>query len=194
MKLIPDSAPCLLRLLLLAQLFVHSAPLPVSNRTFCRGFREMKRRLDNLSMSSSTLHSLGDDELVTMAAGNRLGHLPNIEYTAADISSIKLNAALSQLYVHTQAFKLHLDWLNTASNNISVPSQPAGDASAHLHALAHLLQSSLQQEPELTSYSLPEVSSTFDLLHYAAEISERLKVFCDWSKRLLAYLRKSHCL
>ncbi|KAF7646395.1 hypothetical protein LDENG_00188470 [Lucifuga dentata] len=195
MKLIPDSSPCLFLLLLLVQLFVYSASRPAHNHSLCSTFSPMINHLDSLSKLSKTLHGLTDHELITMAtATNRLDALPNIQHSAAHFNSAQLNASLSELYVDTQAFRLHVDWLKTARKNVSLSSHPAELRSTHLHHLSKLLNNFLHQIheeiPQPPSPSLPFASTTFDVLQYSIEISEKLKVFCFWSKRVLNHLKK----
>lgn len=57
----------------------------------------------------------------------------------------QVNASLSQLYTLTQSFKLHVDWLKTARENFSLPSQSAEGASTHLLHLSNFIKTSLQQ-------------------------------------------------
>lgn len=57
----------------------------------------------------------------------------------------QVNKSLSQLYVYTQSFRLHVDWLKTAKENVSLPSQSAEGTSTHLLQLSNLLNASLHQ-------------------------------------------------
>lgn len=50
-----------------------------------------------------------------------------------------------------------------------------------------------QEVPQPPSASLPVVSVAFDVLQFSVEISEQLQVFCNWSKRVLLYLKKQSC-
>ncbi|XP_040909472.1 uncharacterized protein il11b [Toxotes jaculatrix] len=199
MKLIHDPAPCLLHLLLLAELFVHSSSRPTHSSPLCGMFGAMIPQVDKLMNLSKKLHDLSDDELLNFAAlENRLHGLPHMQHTAAHFNSPKINVSLSQLSVYTQSFKLHVDWLVTAKDNFSLPSQSAGGASTHLLQLSNLINTTLQQmseePPQFPSPSLPVVSTAFDVLRFSVEISERLKVFCNWSKRVLRHLQRlSHC-
>lgn len=59
--------------------------------------------------------------------------------------SPQVNESLSQLYLYTQSFKLHMDWLKTAKQNVSLSSQSAQDASTQLLQLFNLLSASLRQ-------------------------------------------------
>ncbi|CAK6980349.1 sialic acid-binding Ig-like lectin 9 [Scomber scombrus] len=196
---IPESYTLLLQLLLLAELFVHSSSRPVSSNSLCNTFKSMIPQVESLMRLSKKLHDLTDDELIdVVAVENRLDSLPHMHHTAAHFDSVKVNESLSQLYVYTQAFKLHVEWLKTAKINVSLSSGSAEGANTHLLHLSSLLSTSLQQineeVPQLPSPSLPVVSTAFDVLKFSIEISERLQVFCHWSKRVLRYLQKtSHC-
>ncbi|XP_062291362.1 uncharacterized protein LOC133995864 [Scomber scombrus] len=196
---IPESYTLLLQLLLLAELFVHSSSRPVSSVSLCNTFKSMIPQVESLMRLSKKLHDLTDDELIdVVAVENRLDSLPHMHHTAAHFDSVKVNESLSQLYVYTQAFKLHVEWLKTAKINVSLSSGSAEGANTHLLHLSSLLSTSLQQineeVPQLPSPSLPVVSTAFDVLKFSIEISERLQVFCHWSKRVLRYLQKtSHC-
>lgn len=57
----------------------------------------------------------------------------------------QVNESLSQLYLHTQSFRQHVDWLKSAKENVSLPSQSAEGTSKHLLQLSNLLKASLQQ-------------------------------------------------
>lgn len=143
--------------------------------------------------------------------------------------SPQVNESLSQLYVFTQSFRLHVDWLKTAHQNVSLPSHAAESVSTHLLQLSNLLTASLNQVrqpgwfdsftrkmykmfgngmkrlpkplnlplcpqiseevPQSPTPSLPVVSTAFDALKFSVEISERLQVFHDWSKRVLRILK-----
>ncbi|KAG7453929.1 interleukin 11 type b [Solea senegalensis] len=199
MKLIHDSAPFILHLLLLAELFVRTSSRPTHSSSICGFLGSMIPQVDRIMMLSKNLHGLSDDELLNLAAvDNRLDDLPHIQQTAAHFTSRKVNESLSQLHVYTQSFKLHIDWLITAQFNFSLPTQPAEGASAHLLQLSTLIHTSLHQMHETSTQapppSLPVAASTFDVLQFSVEISERLHVFCNWSRRLLRHLQKlSRC-
>uniref|UniRef100_A0A3Q3Q838 Interleukin 11a n=1 Tax=Monopterus albus TaxID=43700 RepID=A0A3Q3Q838_MONAL len=198
MKLIHDSAPCL-HLLLLAELFVHSSSRTSHTSSLCSMLKLMMAQVDRLKNLSKSFHDLSDVELLNFAdMEHRLHSLPHIHHTATHLSSLKVNESLSQLYVHAQAFKLHVDWLKTAKENVSLSSHSAEGAGTHLLQLSNLLNSSLHQMSEEAPLSpppsLPVTSTAFDVLRFSVEISERLQVFCDWSKRVLRQLQRlSHC-
>lgn len=145
--------------------------------------------------------------------------------------SPQVNESLSQLYVFTQSFRLHVNWLKTAQQNVSMPSKAAESVSTHLLQLSNLVTASLNQVrrlgwfdsftrkmykmfgngmkllpkplnlrlplcpqiseevPQSPTPSLPVVSTAFDALQFSVEISERLQVFHDWSKRVLRILK-----
>lgn len=161
--------------------------------------------------------------------------------------SPQVNESLSQLYVFTQSFRLHVDWLKTARQNVSLSSTAAESISTHLLQLSNLLTVSLNQVrgqmirlfykdyspkndgwisfeswirkcikclekgmkllpkplnlhlplcpqiseevPQSPTPSLPVVSTTFDAQQFSVEISEWLRVFHDWSKRVLRTLK-----
>ncbi|XP_071370681.1 uncharacterized protein [Centroberyx affinis] len=198
MKLFPASTPSLLHLLLLAQLFVLSASRP-ARCSLCSSFRPMIQSLDSLKRLSGTLHGLTDSELSIVQTGeHRLKDLPTMQHTADHFSSIKLNESLSQLYLGIQAFRLHVDWLKVARENVSLPlsSQTAEGSRVQLLLLSNLTSTALQQMnqelPQPASPSFPVVSTSFDAVRYSAEISQRLQTFCDFSKRVLTHLKR-HC-
>lgn len=66
--------------------------------------------------------------------------------------SPQVNETLSQLYQHAQSFKVHMHWLKTAKENVSLSSQEAEGAGAHLLQLSNLLNASLQQVRLLRTY------------------------------------------
>ncbi|XP_068567612.1 uncharacterized protein [Cebidichthys violaceus] len=198
MKLIHDSTHCLLHLLLLAELFVHSSSRPTHSSPLCVMFKSMIHQVDSLMNILKKLHNLTDDERMNFEAVEyRLGGLPHLQHTAANFNSLKLNESLPQLFLYTRSFRLHVDWLKTAKENVSLSSQSAEGASSHLLQLSNLLSASLHQiaeeVPQPPSPSLPVVSTAFDVLQFSVEISERLQVFCNWSKRVLSHLRRSCC-
>lgn len=59
--------------------------------------------------------------------------------------SPQVNESLSQLYVFTQSFRLHVDWLKTAQQNVSLSSKAAESVSTHLLQLSNLVTASLNQ-------------------------------------------------
>nr|XP_019961278.1 PREDICTED: uncharacterized protein LOC109641307 [Paralichthys olivaceus] len=198
MKLLHDSIPCLFHLLLLAELFVPSSSRPVHTSSLCRMFGSMIHQVDKLTDISKNLHELSDNNELLNSADNKLPDLPHMQHSAAHFfNSLKMNESLSELYLLAQAFRLHVDWLKTEKDNFSLPSQSAEDASTHLLQLSNLLNMSLHQmsaeTPQPPAPSLPVVSSAFDLLQFSIEISERLKVFCNWSKRVLRSLKLPRC-
>ncbi|XP_070778290.1 uncharacterized protein [Enoplosus armatus] len=194
-EVIHDSTPCLLHLLLLAELFAHSSSRPAHSLSLCGMFASMIPQVDRLMNLSKKLHDLTDEELVSFdGVENRLDGLPHIQFSADYFRSLKVNESLSQLYVFTQSFRLHVDWLQTAKRNVGLSSQSAEGASTHLLQLSNLLNASLHQiseeVPQSPSPSLPVVSTAFDVLQFSVEISEQLQAFCNWSKRVLRILRK----
>ncbi|XP_063755845.1 uncharacterized protein il11b isoform X2 [Eleginops maclovinus] len=157
--------------------------------------RSMIHQVETLAKSSGEFHDLTGEVLKHLEVSeNRLGGLPDINLTAAHFDSLKVNESLSQLFIYTQSFRLHVDWLKTAKENISVSSQQVKKASSHLLMLSSFLNASLHQLSEevhpLESPSLPEVSTPFDELQFSVEISKRLKMFCNWSKRVLLTLQR----
>ncbi|KAL3984347.1 hypothetical protein ACER0C_015972 [Sarotherodon galilaeus] len=197
MKIFHDSTSFLLYLVILAELFVHSSSRP----TPCpySVFEPMIHQLDKIITSSKKLHGLPEAELVTfMDIEHKLDSLPVIKHTAAHLNSLKVNESLSQLYVYVESFRLHTKWLKTTQENVSVPFQAAEGASTHLEQLSNLTKKFLEkigeQVPQTASPSLPVVSTAFESLRFSVEISDRLQVFCHWSKRILRQLqRRSPC-
>lgn len=59
--------------------------------------------------------------------------------------SPQVNESLSQVYSYTQSFKLHMDWLKMAKENVSLSSQSAEDTSTQLLQLSILLKASPYQ-------------------------------------------------
>ncbi|XP_029976544.1 interleukin-11-like [Salarias fasciatus] len=198
MKLIHEFSSYLLHLLLLAELFVRSSSRPTPSTPLCGTFRSMIHHVDKLMNLSRKLHDLTEDEVKHFGdVHHRLDSLPEIHHTSADIRLLQVNESLSQLYAHTQSFKLHIDWLKTARENVSASSQSIEGASSHLQGLSDFLKASLQhmgeEAPQSTPPSLPVVSSAFDALIFSMEMSNRLQVFCDWSKRVLHHIKKQSC-
>ncbi|CAM9187253.1 unnamed protein product [Lampetra planeri] len=137
-------------------------------------------QVDALAELSKKLHHLTDKDLIdSLAVDIQLTGLPHIRHSAADLLSMKTNTSLSELYVHTQALRVHVDWWITASEDVSLSSRAAEGASAHLLQLDNLVSKSLkwlnEDVPPPPSPSLPVVSTAFDLLRFSVEISERLK-------------------
>ncbi|XP_076611465.1 uncharacterized protein il11b [Chaetodon auriga] len=198
MKFIHDSTRCLIRLLLLAELFAHSSSRPASSPSLCGMFGAMVPQVERLMTLSKTLHDLTDDELLNFSGvEHALSSLPHIQQDAGYFNSLKVNASLSQLYVYVQSFRLHVDWLKTAKENAGLPWSAEG-VCTRLPQLSNLLNASLHQigeeVPQSPSPSFPTVSTTFDVVQSSVEISERLQAFCDWSKRVLRLLqRQSSC-
>ncbi|KAM6974585.1 uncharacterized protein LKV04_016217 [Tautogolabrus adspersus] len=161
----------------------------------------MIHQVDKLMSSSKKLHGLTDDELTNFeGVENQLDGLRPIEHTFDHFTPLKVNESLSQIFVYTQSFRLHVDWLKTARENVSLPSRPAEGISTHLLHLSNIINASLQQISEEVppspspSASLPIVSSGFEALLFSVEISEKLQVFGHWSKRVLRLLQtQSRC-
>ncbi|XP_060916437.1 uncharacterized protein LOC132991640 [Labrus mixtus] len=203
MKIFHDSAPCLLHLLLLAELFVLSSSRPAHSLSLCSFFGSMIHQVDKLINSSKKLHGLMDGELTNFeGVENQLDGLRHIEHTVEHFRALEVNESLSQLLVYTQSFRLHIDWLKTARENVSLSSRPAEGVSTHLLHLSNIIKASLQQISEEVptspspspSASLPVVSSAFEALQFSVEISEKLQVFGRWSKRVLRLLQtQSRC-
>ncbi|XP_061598160.1 uncharacterized protein il11b [Cololabis saira] len=198
MKLIHESASCLLHLLLLAEVFVQSSCRPTSSFCLCGMFGSMIHHVDRL-MNSKKLHELTDEELKNFVGVEpKLENLPRLRHTASYFTSLKVNESLSQMYEYTQAFRVHVDWLKTAKDNVSLPVQSAEGASTHLLHLSNLIKSYLHQIheeiPPATPATLPAVPTAFDALKFSVEIAEQLHVFCNWSKRVLrSFQRQCTC-
>uniref|UniRef100_A0A3Q3BM37 Uncharacterized LOC108242630 n=1 Tax=Kryptolebias marmoratus TaxID=37003 RepID=A0A3Q3BM37_KRYMA len=140
-----------------------------------------------------------NEELVNFAAvEDKLESLPDIQHTAAHFKTLKVNESFLQLYVDTESFRLHVDWLKAAKENFSLPFVADESASSHLLHLSGLIKRSLHQineeVPQLTAPSLPVIINSFNALTFSIEISERLQVFCICSKRILRHFhRLSRC-
>uniref|UniRef100_A0A8C7XML8 Uncharacterized protein n=1 Tax=Oryzias sinensis TaxID=183150 RepID=A0A8C7XML8_9TELE len=199
---IHESALCLLRLLLLVELFARSSARPSQNFSLCGVFGSMIHQVDKLINSSKKLHGLVTSDLITLlqVADHRLESLPHIHHTAAHFSSLKVNESLSLLYGYTESFKLHESWLKTVKENFSLPFQSDEGAINDLAHLSNLIVASLHQIKEEvpllpSSPSFPVVPTAFDATRLSVEISEQLKVFCRWSKRVLLLFRgRSGCI
>ncbi|XP_054620588.1 uncharacterized protein LOC129173573 isoform X2 [Dunckerocampus dactyliophorus] len=194
-----DSASRLLPLLLLVELLLPSWCRPAHNIALCDVLRSAVPRVDQLLGSSGHLHDLSIDVLLAALLEDTLEGLPVIHSTAAHLHALKVNESLSQLYVHMLAFRVHVDWLKAVKENFSLPAEAAESASGHLLQLSNLIRVSLHQvnepiPPPPRPSSLPVVSTTFDALRYSVEMSQRLKVFCSWTKRVIHHVqRASRC-
>nr|XP_057902711.1 uncharacterized protein LOC131101500 isoform X3 [Doryrhamphus excisus] len=199
MRLTCDSASRLLPLLLLVELLRPSWCRPAHNVALCNVLRSAVPRVDLLLKSSGHLHDLPGDALLVDLLEDTLEGLPVIHSTAAHLHSLRVNESLSQLYVHTQTFRVHVDWLKAVKENFSLPAEAAEGVGAHLLQLSNLIRMSLHRvnepvpQPPRPS-SLPVISTTFEALRYSVEMSQRLKVFCNWSKRVVHHVqRASRC-
>ncbi|XP_056154825.1 uncharacterized protein il11b [Lampris incognitus] len=199
MKIFQDSAPIFFHLLLLLQLFVHSASLPTHHCPNCARFESMIRHMGRLQQLSRTLHGLTESELnIFKLSDYKLDHLPKMDHAAAHLYSVKPAEALSQLYLDVRAFELHTEWLKTAREKFSLEYAPntLEGASIYLQHVSGLLSTALKQnnveilQPPTPSF--PPASTSFDVVRFSIEVSEQLRSFCDWSKRVLHHL-KSQC-
>uniref|UniRef100_A0A3B3VLL9 Uncharacterized LOC106945039 n=1 Tax=Poecilia latipinna TaxID=48699 RepID=A0A3B3VLL9_9TELE len=156
---LPETSSFLFHLLLLTELLVRSSSLPIRSSSHCGFFGSMIHQVESLMNLSRKIHQL-------------------------------VNESLTQMYGYTQSFKLHIDWLKVAKENVSLPFQTEEGASSHLLQLSNLIGKCLHPVEALPSVApnLPVVSNAFDALVYSVEISDRLKVFCGWSKRVLRYI------
>uniref|UniRef100_A0A3B3C808 Uncharacterized protein n=1 Tax=Oryzias melastigma TaxID=30732 RepID=A0A3B3C808_ORYME len=202
-----SSALCLLRLLLLVELFARSSAHPGQNFSLCSVFGPMIHQVDKLINSSKRLHGLVTSDIWSIilhylhGMDHKLESLPHIRHTAVHFSSLKVNESLSLLYGYTESFKLHVGWLKTVRENFSLPFQSDEGAINHLSHLSNLINTSLHQVSGLayvpllpSSSPFPDVPTAFDATRLSVEISEQLKVFCRWSKRvLLLFRRRSGC-
>ncbi|XP_047240363.1 uncharacterized protein il11b [Girardinichthys multiradiatus] len=195
MKLIHEPSLCLFHLLLLTELFVRSSSLSTRRSSHCGLFGSMIHQVESLMNLSNKIHDLEKDELQHFdEVKPKLDSLPDLQHTARHFRSLKVNESLSQLYEYTQSFLFHIDWLKVAKTNVSLPIQTEEGASSHLLQLSGLIKKCLHPQNEgalqSTAPHLPAVSNAFDALLYSIEISDRLKAFCDSSKRVLRYLKR----
>ncbi|XP_041867373.1 uncharacterized protein LOC121656448 [Melanotaenia boesemani] len=197
---IHKSTSCLFHLLLLTELLVHSSSHPVHSSPTCRDFISMNHQIHSLANLSKKLHDLSDDELKRIAPlENRLESLPKLPHSAnLCFMSLQVDELYSQLYVYSESFRFHVDWLKTAKENDSLPFEAVEGASRHLRHLSDDFRRSLQhinqEVPQLTAPCFPAVQNTFDVNRFAVEISERLHVFCHFLKPVLRYLQiQSNC-
>ncbi|CAL8299942.1 unnamed protein product [Lota lota] len=201
MKLFTDVGVTVLQVVLLAQV-CFSMPRPRPN---CQRFRRMDHTVQQLQLLSRELLRVMEAELgLVEMDGYRLEHLPAMEFSVDHLHSLTLNESLSELHRDLSLFKLHVDWLDGAREGVGLPALPTegaiGQAQRHNRTSGHLTElvgmtsdalRVLQQEvPPPPSPSLPDVLHTFNVLHYSLEIAERLKVYCDWSRRVLKRFRE----
>ncbi|XP_077415866.1 uncharacterized protein LOC144044975 isoform X2 [Vanacampus margaritifer] len=163
------------------------------NGVLCKVLKSAVDQMDDIRKTLELLQLERDNELVEDLLEVRLQSLPVISTTASHFRTCKANVYLPQLYVHTLAFRVHVEWLQAAAQSVNLPSEAAGAARLHLLQLAGLVRTALIQidavvPPPPPRPSLPAVSSAFDVLRYSVELSRSLKVFCDWSQRLVRHL------
>ncbi|XP_019728209.1 uncharacterized protein LOC109517467 isoform X1 [Hippocampus comes] len=189
---IHDSFFCLLRLLLLMGLLRSGQCRPAHDDVFCKALKSAVHQIDAIRETAEQLQLVRDEGLVEDLLDVRLQSLPVISITASRFQTWKANKYLSQLYMHTLALRMHVEWLKAATESVSLPSEAAGAAGVHLLQLASLIRTALIQIDAVAlpppRSSLPTVSSAFDVLRYSVEMSRSLKVFCHWSKRLVRHL------
>ncbi|XP_043993756.1 uncharacterized protein il11b [Gambusia affinis] len=195
MKFLPETSLFLFHLLLLTELLAQSSSLPIHGSSHCGFFGSMIHHVESLMNLSRKLHQLRTEELEHFEDTKfSLDSLPELYHTAGHLRTLKVNESLTQMYRYTQSFKLHIDWLKDAKENVSLPFQTEEGASSHLLQLSNLIEKCLHplNKEDLLSMApnLPVVSNAFNALEYSVEISERLKVFCVWSKRILRYFQK----
>ncbi|XP_038134050.1 uncharacterized protein il11b [Cyprinodon tularosa] len=195
MKLIPETFSCLFRLLLLTELIVQSSSLPTHSSSHCGFFGQMIHQVESLMNLSKKMHELRNEELQHFEeVPVKLENLPDLHYTASHLRKLKVNETLTLLHTYTQSFRLHIDWLKDAKENFSLPFQTEVSASSHLLHLSNLIKRCLHPPNESGLQStvphLPVVSTAFETLLYSIEISDRLNVFCVWSKRILRYIHR----
>ncbi|XP_019724356.1 uncharacterized protein LOC109515186 [Hippocampus comes] len=191
-----DSASRLLRLLLLVELLRPSRCGPAHHKAvLCNTLKSAANQMDVIRRTAQRLQH-HDDEAADDLLEARLQSLPVIATTAAHLRTWKANESLCGLYANALAFRAHADWLKAAAENVSLPSEAAGGAAIRLLRLADLVRTALiQMEAVVPSASpppwLPTVSTAFEALRYSTEMSRRLKVFCNFSKRLVRHLRRA---
>uniref|UniRef100_A0A3B5MVM9 Interleukin 11a n=1 Tax=Xiphophorus couchianus TaxID=32473 RepID=A0A3B5MVM9_9TELE len=188
---LPETSSFLFHLLLLTELLVRSSSLPLRSSSHCGFFGSMIHQVESLMNLSRKIH-----QLVRLVLNFLDLYLPDLYHTAGHLKSLKVNESFTQMYGYTQSFKLHIDWLKVAKENVSLPFQTEEGASSHLLQLSNLIEKLKTDSPSFfpavpsTAPNLPVVSNAFDALVYSVEISDRLKVFCVWSKRVLRYFQK----
>lgn len=69
----------------------------------------------------------------------------------------QVNESLVQLYLQTQSFGQHLDWLKLAKEHFGLPSQSAESSSRRLLQLARLLNASLRQVERSASKTIQDL-------------------------------------
>uniref|UniRef100_A0A3Q3DPX7 Interleukin-11 n=1 Tax=Hippocampus comes TaxID=109280 RepID=A0A3Q3DPX7_HIPCM len=196
---IHDSFFCLLRLLLLMGLLRSGQCRPAHDDVFCKALKSAVHQIDAIRETAEQLQ-LVVTTILPLLLVLLPSSCPSI-YTQSCASfvclSLQANKYLSQLYMHTLALRMHVEWLKAATESVSLPSEAAGAAGVHLLQLASLIRTALIQIDAVAlpppRSSLPTVSSAFDVLRYSVEMSRSLKVFCHWSKRLVSNLFGGGC-
>ncbi|XP_041740754.1 interleukin-11-like [Coregonus clupeaformis] len=193
MKLCLDSTQSILLLLLLAQLLVLSWSRPTIKCPLCAHLTMMVQQMRSLQMLTSNLQSERDFSGIELMEYN-LDSLPEMEHTANHLSSLKLNNSLSQLYTDLCSFKLHVDWLIDVRVNMSLPVSPKTvEVTKGLHNLSSLCSTALKQIactlPQISIPSFPTQLTTWDVALLSYKIPEQLRFYCQWSTRVLLFLR-----
>ncbi|CAB1351183.1 unnamed protein product, partial [Coregonus sp. 'balchen'] len=170
-----DSTQSILLLLLLAQLLVLSWSRPTIKCPLCAHLTMMVQQMRSLQMLTSNLQSERDFSGIELMEYN-LDSLPEMEHTANHLSSLKLKNSLSQLYTDLCSFKLHVDWLIDVRVNMSLPVSPK------TVEIACTL-------PQISIPSFPTQLTTWDVALLSYKIPEQLRFYCQWSTRVLLFLR-----
>ncbi|XP_019728210.1 uncharacterized protein LOC109517467 isoform X2 [Hippocampus comes] len=142
---IHDSFFCLLRLLLLMGLLRSGQCRPAHDDVFCKALKSAVHQIDAIRETAEQLQLVRDEGLVEDLLDVRLQSLPVISITASRFQTWKANKYLSQLYMHTLALRMHVEWLKAATESVSLPSEAAGAAGVHLLQLASLIRTALIQ-------------------------------------------------
>uniref|UniRef100_A0A3Q2TXJ5 Uncharacterized protein n=1 Tax=Fundulus heteroclitus TaxID=8078 RepID=A0A3Q2TXJ5_FUNHE len=189
---IPETSSILFPLLLLTELFFQSSSLPIQGSSHCGSIRSMLHQVGPLGELSKKIHGL-----VSFFKNLSNCSQKHVELGTVCFMCLQVNETLPQLYEYTQSLRLHLNWLKIVKENVSLPFQSEEAASSHLRILSNLIKIFIPQQSEEALQSatpqLPVVSDAFDALLYSIEISDSLKVFCDWSKRVLRHFQRQSC-
>uniref|UniRef100_A0A3Q3D885 Uncharacterized protein n=1 Tax=Hippocampus comes TaxID=109280 RepID=A0A3Q3D885_HIPCM len=161
-----DSASRLLRLLLLVELLRPSRCGPAHHKAvLCNTLKSAANQMDVIRRTAQRLQHSRRVGLERCFARDTFLTM---------CVSWQANESLCGLYANALAFRAHADWLKAAAENVSLPSEAAGGAAIRLLRLADLVRTALIQA-----------------LRYSTEMSRRLKVFCNFSKRLVRHLRRA---
>ncbi|CAL8396412.1 unnamed protein product [Gadus morhua 'NCC'] len=154
----------------------------------CQRFRGMASAAHQLQQVSIKLLRAMRAELGPVEMDDyRLEHLPAMNFSIDHLCTLTLNESLYELYCGSSLFKLSVDWLDSAraAGRQSLLNQTSVHVTRLVGMTGDALKRLQQEVPPPPAPSLPVVLHSFNVLHYSFEVAARLKLYCDWSKRLL---------